>query len=149
MPEHERHDVKDLKILFPEVEVELADGTVVTVRPLSLEDLPKVMDQFSLLMRLVEAGVGMAEIVVRGIQQLMFIARFCIDVPLGQIPQSVAPKILKVIAEQNFTEENVKNWATLIEDMAEMKALGQMVGQGAAMEATEDEPATSDSLPKQ
>ena len=113
--------MKELKTLFPAREVVLSDGeTVVTVTPLSLENLPKVADSFGILMSYAESGASSpAEIAAKALGEVLKIVPYCIDIPAKAVPAYDVPSILEIVVEQNLTEEVVGKWMSLVQKVIE------------------------------
>ena len=108
-----------LKVLFPSEEIEICEGQTVRVTPLSLADLPKVVDAFSVIMRLAEKGVSPSEIAVVGGTELLKILPYCINRPPEEIPGTVVPDIIEIVLKQNVTDAVVAKWKALIRRVAE------------------------------
>lgn len=112
-----------LEVMFPEREVIIKIGgkeIPVLVTPLSLEDLPKVAQAFGRLMKLAEGGeLSSAEIAARGLEELLLLIPYCIDLPPKQVPATEVPDLLEVIIEQNITEEIVGKWGSLVQKLIE------------------------------
>ena len=109
-----------IKIMFPEEEVELPNGDVVHVRPLSLKDLPKVADAFSTLMNKADLGATPAELASKAFAELAKIVPYCIDYPVEAIPATFAPEILEKVITQNITKEVLGKWTALMQKVAEV-----------------------------
>ena len=113
--------MKKLEVMFPEREVVIKIGeeeVVVLVTPLSLEDLPKIAQAFGRLMKLAEgAELSSAEIAAKGLEELLLLIPYCIDLPPKQIPATEVPDLLEVIIEQNITEEIVGKWGSLVQKL--------------------------------
>ena len=118
-----------LGVLFPEREVILGGDVAVKVRPLSLKDLPKVIDSFADLMKMSSDGMSNTELAIRGIVQLLELVPFCLDMTADKIPTTKLPDILEVIIEQNFTEEVMGKWKAL----AEKAGVKDLLSRGAAL----------------
>ena len=116
-PETQTEEKTVLDVLFPEKEVPLPDGQSLTVRPLTLKDLPRVSDAFGRLMSLAERGCTPAEIASRAFGELTSIVPYCIDWPVDKLPASMAPDILEAVVELNITEDVVRKWMTLVEKL--------------------------------
>jgi len=110
---------EELSILFPGEDVELEDGKIVTVRPLPLSDLPKVMTAFCEIMRMADKGAAPAEIALTGFAELLKILPYCVDRPTEEIQAVYVPDILDVVLKQNVTAASVAKWKTLIQRVSE------------------------------
>lgn len=108
-----------LAVMFPGREVKVGDG-VIKVTPLSLKEMPKVVDAFGIIMRLAEGGVGHAEIAVAAMRELLEILPFCIDRPPEDVPSPAVPDIIEIVLEQNLTETSVGKWTALIDRMGNL-----------------------------
>jgi hypothetical protein len=106
-------DYKELEVLFPSKKIPLAKGHDITIRPLSLEDLPKAAEAFSVLMGLVSTGKTVTEIATLAISEVLKLSKYCLDIPPKYIPIDKVPDILSVMLEQNMSEDIVKKWKTL------------------------------------
>jgi hypothetical protein len=109
-----------MKVMFPEEAVELPNGDIVHVRPLSLKDLPKVAEAFSKLMQRADLGATPAELASSAFAELSKIVPYCIDYPVEAIPATFAPEILELVITQNITKEVVGKWTTLMSKVAEV-----------------------------
>ena len=118
--EKKRLDVKELEVLFPHEEVELAEGVFVEVRPLSLHNLPKVADSFGTIMKLAESGSSPSEIAASGLKEVLNLIQFCIDLETEDIPAQCVPDILEVVIKQNMSSDIVKKWMALVQKMQEV-----------------------------
>ena len=116
-----------LEVLFPEREVIIKLGEVeipVLVSPLSLEDLPKVAKAFGRLMELAEGKVlSNSELAAKGLEELLLLVPYCIDLPPNRVPASQVPDILEVVVEQNITDEIVGKWMGLVQKLVEKAGL--------------------------
>jgi hypothetical protein len=108
-----------VKVLFPEEEVELWPGHMVKVRPLSLEDLPKVIKSFTNIMdnyaemenmSVIEMGSTVAK-------SLIELIPFCIGIPSKEIPLAAIPDLINVIRAQNFPPESMGKWKALFAEV--------------------------------
>jgi hypothetical protein len=123
-----------LNILFPEEEVQIKeiDDLVIVVRPLSLEDLPKVSDAFGVLMRHAMAGYDPVTIAAKAFGELSKLIPYCINVPVKKIPASYGPDIMEIVVRQNITDDVIKKWTALVEKVSEIAAeQGVLTDQGA------------------
>ena len=132
-------ETRELEVMFPGKDVPIAIGDqVVKVRvsPLSLEDLPKVAQAFGRLMKLAEGNeLQPSEIAAKGLEELLLLIPYCIDLPPSQVPATEVPSLLEVIIEQNITEEVVGKWMGLVQKLVEstgrkmedIKSLGETV----------------------
>lgn len=124
-------DIKELEVLFPTKEVSLSGTSmVVKVKPLSLEDLPKVADSFGILMKHAEVGDPPSEIASKALGEVLKLIPYCIDLPAKYIPASDVPDILEVVISQNISQDIVGKWMALVEKIKE-------VGEGDQSEAVE------------
>lgn len=116
----EKENSGELRVLFPVKNIDLADGTKLVVRPLSLEDLPHVVKAFGSLVTIFETNVkkgdkkvSNAEIASAATAQLLEILPYCIDRPASNIPMTVVPEVLETIIDQNVTDLAVGKWMAL------------------------------------
>ena len=129
----------ELEVMFPGKEVVIKVGEQVVpvwVTPLSLEDLPKIAQVFGRLMKYAEADeYKPSEIAAKGLEELLLLIPYCIDLPPSKVPATEVPDLLEVIIEQNITEEVVGKWMSLVQKlvastgdtMGDMKALGETI----------------------
>lgn len=128
-----------LDTLFPSKAVPLPDGSVVTVSPLSLEDLPKVIGAFSALMDKVEAKAPPTEIALECMAELLKLLPFCLDRPPSEVPVLCLPEVLLVVIGQNMTEDALGKWKALIEKFTDLAPLGQSLSELASSETSRKE----------
>lgn len=145
----------ELNVLFPGKSVPLPDGSVVNVTPLSLKDLPKVVEAFGTIMKLAteqarsekkvtktptkkktasdkldkSAESAYAEIAAAGMKELLQILPYCIDRQPEEIPFEAVPEIITIVIEQNVTDSAIKKWTALVQTLAGLlpKSVGQSV----------------------
>ena len=112
----------ELEVLFPETTVQ---GIV--VKPISLLDLPKVIDAFGKVLQLADQGVHPTDIALRGLRELLLIMPYCIDRPAEEIPSPVVPELIQVMLDQNLNEETVGKWTSLLQRATalQVEAAGQ------------------------
>ena len=123
MTDEKQPQERDLNVLFPGEEVEI-DGQKVMVKPLPLSKLPKIIDAFSELMRLVEVEkVRPGELALKGMSQLLEILPYCIDVELDRIPAYALPDLLEKMIEQNITDATVGKWQALVQKVPGLRQL--------------------------
>lgn len=122
-------EIKELRTLFPAKEVVLSDGaTTVTVTPLSLENLPKVADSFSILMKYAEGGAtGPSEIAAKALGEVLKLVPYCIDIPASKVPATDVPDILEIVVEQNITEDVVGKWMSLVQKVMQVSGHGEVL----------------------
>jgi len=123
--------------MFPKDEVELWPGNTVNVRPLSLEDLPKVITQFKTLMDHYE-GMDNATPVEIGstvANSLIDILPFCTGLKADEIPIHKIPDLIEIVRKQNFPPESLGKWKALF---AEITSFLPEQGQEAEEELEEE-----------
>jgi hypothetical protein len=132
-------ETRELEVMFPgkAVPIMIGDQAVdCNVSPLSLEDLPKVAQAFGRLMKYAEGDELLpSEIAAKGLEELLLLIPYCIDLPPSKVPATQVPDILEVIIEQNITEDVVGKWMGLVQRLVEstgskmedMKALGETI----------------------
>jgi len=118
-----------LDVLFPEKKVPLSETLYVTVRPLSLKEMPKVSVAFNKIMQYVAEGRSFAEVGSMALTELMELLPFCVDLPPQNIPQWAIPDIIDIVLEQNATESIVGKWQALITKL-QGKFEVEVTGQG-------------------
>ncbi len=109
-----------LKVMFPEEEVELFGGKIVKIRPLSLKDIPKVIESFKAVMKIASENEDMTDVATSAATELMNLIPFCINCKLEEIPMRDVPEILTIIVDQNLSEASVGNWTALISKFANL-----------------------------
>lgn len=115
--EKKKIDNRALEVLFPKGEVELAEGCVVQVRPLSLKDLPSVADSFGVVMKMSETGSSPSEIAAKALQEVINLIQYCVDVAPEDIPASAVPDLLELVVSQNMSSDIIKKWMALAQKM--------------------------------
>lgn len=128
----EKNDITELEILFPKKDYPLTEKHSIEVKPLSLEDLPKVTEAFSVVAKMAGEGRSIPEITVAGMSELLKIAKYCINVPTRLVPIDKVPDLLTMIVEMNMSEDIIKKWIALIE------RIQKEVGQGKAKKKAEE-----------
>ena len=132
-------ETKELDVMFPGkvVPITIGDQEVnCNISPLSLEDLPKIAQAFGRLMKYAEGGeLSPSEIAAKGLEELLLLIPYCIDLPPSKVPATEVPGILEVIIEQNITEDVVGKWMGLVQKLVQstgsnikgIEALGETV----------------------
>ena len=113
-PKQTSSERTEIHVLFPEETVDLPDGSVVTVRPLSLEQLPKVMDAFGTIMKKAEVRTSDSEVATVALAELLKLLPYCIDKEPSDIPGDIVPDILEIVLKQNVTDAAISKWTALI-----------------------------------
>jgi len=105
----------ELDVLFPDKKITLSDGSVVTIKPLVLPDLPKVAAAFSKLMKRSEKMkvADPVEMALLGMEELFALLPFCIDRKPEEILAADAAEVLQIILQQNITDAAVGKWSAL------------------------------------
>jgi hypothetical protein len=106
-----------LAVLFPGEQVEIGEGEIVTVRPLSLENLKDVVESFQKIVTFYREGNDAATIIFKAFKEVMELLPFCIDRPMRDIPSGVAPDLLEAFLRQNLSDEVLGKWTALIQTM--------------------------------
>ena len=119
----DKEQLRELEVLFPTKEFSLTEKHSIQVKPLSLEDLPKVAEAFSMVASMVGEKKTLPEITVACMSEILKMAKYCIDVPTRLVPIGKVPDLLTMIVELNMSEDIVKKWMALIELVN--KELGQ------------------------
>lgn len=126
---------KILKVLFPGKDIAIGGEEVVTMKPLSLEDLTKVIDAFNRVVILYGEGKDSAAIALEGIKEILALFTYCIDRPMSEIPAEYTPDLIDVFIEQNLSEATLGKWTALIQ-----KFVGELKGiEEAAKKAAESQ----------
>lgn len=133
-----------IKVMFPGETVKLSSGGGLEVRPLSLEDFPKVIDTLGDLLekfqvfkeeqeRAEKSGETIPSNIVLlkiGMKEIVKLIPFCVsEQDMSKIPVSVLPEILRKIVELNFTEDTLKNWTALFKTFTGMVPSGEVIRQ--------------------
>lgn len=130
---------RDLRTMFPGVQVMLSNKETIVVTPIMLSDLPKVLDAVDRIMELmgqtpipsaesVEAAeerkkAVYVQLVTKGMRELLDILPYCIDKPLTEIPATEAlPELITALIDQNFSELTRGKWMALFEKAKELLA---------------------------
>lgn len=103
----------EAKVLFPGDEVPLPDGSVIKVKPLTLANFSKVTSSMETIVSLVASGVDPGSLGVRAMAQLVDIIPYCIDRKADEVPASAIPDLLRIVVEQNISDEILKKWSAL------------------------------------
>lgn len=114
-----------LDVLFPDHVVQLTDGTEVTVHPLSLEDLPKVIQVFSKIifaatdLKKPEGGTSdYSQLLVTAGVELAQLLPYCLNRPAKEISMLDVPEVIEIILEQNLNEVALGKWEALVRKIA-------------------------------
>lgn len=110
---NDQNKADPINVLFKTEVLDLADGSKVEVKPLSLEKLPHVLDALSKLMMYVDKGAGPSQIASVGFKEVVELIPHCIDRIPDEIPMEAVPDIVDVIIAQNLTESSIKKWKSL------------------------------------
>jgi hypothetical protein len=110
--------VGELEVLFPYAKVPCPDGSKIQVNPIMLEDLTKVIDAFSEIVKLVDGNTPPAIIAIAGMKQLLEILPFCVDRPKAEIPSAIVPHILEIMIKQNLAGDTLGKWKALIQNLS-------------------------------
>jgi hypothetical protein len=108
--------VKDIEVLFPEKSIDIGNGKALTVRPLTLKDLPKVISAFGRLVAIAEEkSENPEEIAFVAIDELTELIPFCVNASAEEIPLLHLPEVLSIIVDQNLNAAAVGKWKALVE----------------------------------
>ncbi len=113
-------EASPVKVMFPKDEVELWPGNTVNVRPLSLEDLPQVIEQFKTIMDHYEGMEKLTPIEIGSTvaNSLIDILPFCTGLQAKDIPIHKIPELIEIVQRQNFPPESLGKWKALYAEMA-------------------------------
>lgn len=128
----EKKEPNALAILFPSREVTICEGITITLKPITLPNLAKVMGSFLRITQLHANGVSEAEMAIIAMQEIIKMLPFCTTHPLDQIPHYAFPDIMEAFLDLNVTEDMVKKWIALTGQLKEQKKA--IEGQGEMME---------------
>ena len=131
--ENKKEEAKtpELDVLFPNREVDLANGQKMKIRPLALEDLNKVFGSYLKIATLVGSGYTPEEIGVIAAPDISEILALTSDTPVKRIPAKFVCELGKAIIELNFGDEESKKLVTLALKME--KRMAERSGQGSAI----------------
>ena len=112
-------ETSPVKVMFPKDEVELWPGNTVNVRPLSLEDLPKVIEQFKTIMDHYEGMEKLTPIEIGSTvaNSLIDILPFCTGLQAKDIPIHKIPDLIEIVRNQNFPPESMGKWKALFAEI--------------------------------
>ncbi len=131
MPDKEKATVNDLEIMFPGEDIDIK-GFIITMKPLPLEHLPKVMKQFSSIMGMLLKKKGIADtpdeintqIAIDAIVEAIVLLPYCmfrkngsnelVSLPMKDVPVQAVTKLMKVFLKQNIPEDMLGEWEALI-----------------------------------
>lgn len=106
---------KELDVLFPCKEVDLGHGVKVNVRPISLEDLPHVLDSLTVLFQLSLEQQSPTSIALTGAKEVLKLIPYCVpDIKPKNIPASGIPALIEAIIDLNVTDEAVSKLRSLV-----------------------------------
>lgn len=106
----------NLEKVFPDKKLTV-DGLTVTVKPLSMEDIPSVATSIVRIIELKSEGKSDQEIGLTAINDIFAIIKLCVDVPLRDIPGFLTPTIIRIVLKQNITEDLVGEYGALLNDV--------------------------------
>ena len=119
MAQKKKDETKDvLEVLFPGKELEIAKGEVVIMKPLSLEDLTKVIDAFNTVAEMYAKGQDAGTIVLTAMKEVLLLLSYCIDRPINEIPAKYTPDLVETFVEQNLDDVTLAKWTTLVQKFA-------------------------------
>jgi len=136
-----KKEASSLDVMFPGEEVELWPDRKVRVRPLFLEDIPKVLDLFTGLIEDYKETKSLSpgQIADKISKSLIKIAPLCIreldsdeSVEARYIPLAKVPDIVDIVRKQNFPPESLGKWKALFTE-----ATGLLDKQGLAAVTSE------------
>lgn len=108
-----------LDVLFPSREVTICEGVSITLTPIALPDLSKVMGSFLRVAQLHIDGISEAEMAIIAMQEIINMLPYCTKYPLDQIPHYAFPDIMEAFLDLNVTEDLVKKWTALTGELME------------------------------
>lgn len=121
--------INTLDVLFPGKEVSICEGVSITLHPIALPDLAKVMGSFLRVAQLHVDGTSETEMAIIAMQEIINMLPYCTSYPLDQIPHYAFPDIMEAFLDLNVTEDLVKKWTALT---GQLKQQAETVeGQGA------------------
>lgn len=119
-----------LDVLFPVREVTICKGFTITLKPIALPDLSKVMGSFLRVARLHNDGISEADMAILAMQEIINMLPFCTECPIDQIPHYAFPDLMEAFLDLNVTEDLVKKWTALTGQLIKKKE--GIEGQGGA-----------------
>jgi len=111
-----------LEVVFPGRTIPLAEGEdspSVTLRPLSLKDLPGVLKVFEKLVHTASA-VDPAVLAITCLEDILKLLPLCMDRQLEDIPAHIAPVLVAEFIKQNISMEIVGKWTGLLEEIGSL-----------------------------
>jgi hypothetical protein len=105
--------VTKLEKCFPSKQISRS-GVTVTVRPLTLSQIPVVVDSFVRVVGLKTSGKNDQEVIVEAIDDILKMVQLTCDVPMAEIPMALAPEIALTFLQQNLSSDVLGNWVALI-----------------------------------
>jgi hypothetical protein len=106
-----------LERLFPAGEI-VYENTRVVMKPMSLAQLPMVVNLFEKFEELRAQQKSDMEIVKEALTDILSVVGPCLDMPLEDIPAAMAPDIALCFIQQNFGPDVVGKWRALGSEMA-------------------------------
>ena len=108
-----------LAVLFPGEEVDIGEGVMVTMRPLTLENLKDVVDAFQTVVGIYRSGKDSTTVIFKAFKEVMELLPYCMDRSMDEIPSGAAPDLLEAFLRQNLAEDVLGKWTALIQTMGE------------------------------
>lgn len=105
--------MSDLKNLFPEKKIPIADGRDITVRPIPVSKINDVIEVITPLLNPDNKFMEAKDAAALVAKHIVNILPLGLDVPLDQIPFSALPDIVDSFMEFNFPVEAIKKWLAL------------------------------------
>ena len=102
-----------LQRLFPSRQID-RDGLIITIRPLTLSQLPLIVDAFTRVVGLKSDGQSDTDIVFSAIDDILRMVSLVCDTPTDEIPVSLAPEIALTFLEQNLSADVMGKWRALV-----------------------------------
>lgn len=97
-------------------EVTLADGLVVTMRPLPMNRIPEVLDSFFQVLALQSQGLTPLQIMMVAMDSVLTLLKECIITEVTDLTLDAAdaPFVLNTFFDQNMNEATQMQWRSLI-----------------------------------
>lgn len=138
----------DLEILFPGETLQLTPDLSVTIKPLTMDRIPLVIQSIFRINEMVEADLTTEQIAGALVEDMLAIAPYCMDIDIRKLPVAFAPQIIKALFRVNVTPDMLGNWKALSTDMETLKGVIGLQEKEKSSEQTEElpgEPGQSDS----
>jgi hypothetical protein len=107
----------ELSVLFPNETVQIGPDRNARVEPISIEDIPKVLNAFATIMiKTQQEGLHPIQLVLDCTAEIMKLLPYSVqDVEMKDIPSTVLPDVLEAVIKVNFSDAVVGKWKGLFQ----------------------------------